>query len=95
MYELVYDNAEISKLCADRFPDAVIEDTSDYVHEERFSFESGTVKPLDFYLFALENAFILSCLEFRLANSTRVEDLDDDWKIIFAELKKVIKAKGE
>lgn len=39
MYDLIYDGADARRAIAASFPDARIEDASDFVHKERFSVE--------------------------------------------------------
>ena len=67
MKDLIYAGKEVEKLCREKFPDAKIEDTSDYIHEERFSINLPDKQKEDFYRFAIEEGFIEVSFCFQLA----------------------------
>lgn len=64
MYDLVYDTQETASKVKEKFPEAIIEDASDFVHEHRFSVELPDEKELEFYVFATEELFLDLCLGF-------------------------------
>jgi len=68
MTELVYDNKEIEKIILKKYSKAIIEDASDYIHEERFSVSIENVSKEEFWEFANENKFLTTCLGFLISN---------------------------
>lgn len=69
MKELVYDSAMMG-LITRRWPDAVITDASDMIHDGRFMVELG-VTEAEFYSFAISEGFTGACLNFQV---TLLED---------------------
>ena len=66
MKELIYAGLKVEKLIRKKYPQAIIEDESDYIHEERFEVEIDDVSQEEFYSFAEENGFIRACLGYLL-----------------------------
>ncbi len=91
-YELVYGPAEASKWILEKWPQAIIEDASDFLHEERFEVRIEGISKLDFYSFALEKEFLLSCFCFNLAlGMTKAElAVKEDWLVTLEELIKKV-----
>ena len=66
MEELIYAGQKVEKLIREKYPQAVIEDASDYIHTERFKVEIDEVSKEEFYSFAKKNGFIKECFGFLL-----------------------------
>ncbi len=66
MQELVYCDYEVRGIIVKKFPDMIITDASDYVHEDRFEVKSDTVTEDEFYPFAIDEGFALCCFGFQL-----------------------------
>ena len=81
MQELVYDTPEIADLCRKQWPNAKIEDASDYIHENRFEIEVD-VSEKEFYHFALANHFLMGCLKMRIDLYTPRHDRNVETNIL-------------
>lgn len=66
MEELIYAGQKVEKLIREKYPQAVIEDASDYIHTERFKVEIDKASKEEFYSFAKKNGFIGECFGFLL-----------------------------
>jgi len=64
--EIIYDATEATKLILEKFPDAIIEDATDAIHDERFSVTLNNNQKNNFYILALKEGFALNCLCFQL-----------------------------
>jgi len=84
MKELIYAGEEVENLCRKEYPSAIIEDASDFIHEERFSFEAPELDELEFYRFATKNLFVLECLKFQVISMWPKDTATDDAKAIMS-----------
>jgi hypothetical protein len=54
MYDLIYCGKDVEEIIKKRFPNAVIKDASDYVHDERFSIEDEDLNEDEYYPFIIK-----------------------------------------
>jgi hypothetical protein len=64
--ELVYAGKDVETLIKQKWPNAVVKDASDMVHEERFDLEISDITEDDFYPFAISEGFADCCMGFEL-----------------------------
>jgi len=64
--ELVYGDYALRGLIKDKWPEAVFEDASDYLHPDRFNVIIKDVPEDDFYIFAIREGFSGQCLRLLL-----------------------------
>lgn len=76
MIELVYD-AETAPLIRKRFPNARIEDASDFIHESRIEVELPDEERAVFYKHAIREGFAEACLGFQLWMRGTKEEQDE------------------
>lgn len=65
-YDLIYGPKGVEEVIKSRYPNAKIEDASDFTHTERFECEIEGVSKDEFYPFAIREGFARSCLGFEL-----------------------------
>lgn len=73
--ELVYD-ADVMDLIVERWPNAVITDASDFIHEGRFEVEIPDLSKDEFYGHAIVEGWARACFGFELC--VRMPERHDD-----------------
>jgi hypothetical protein len=99
MRELVYAGGDVAKIIKEKYPSAVIEDASDYIHTERFEVEISDITDDDFYPFAIREGFAECCFSFNLLlmslkfpESKTIKPKDNEAKIRkWLEMAKLVK----
>ena len=68
LYDLIYTGSATSDKIKEKYPDAIIKDASDYIHEERFEVEIPSLEPTDqgFYEFLWDICAIMHSFTFNL-----------------------------
>jgi len=82
MFDLIYtenrkDYEEIKQIIETNYPQAKVEDSSDHVHENRFSVELK-IEYDDWFMFCLNHGFPLCSLDFQIllrSEPKKVEEL--------------------
>lgn len=85
MYDLVYSDNNDRVLVEQRFPDARIEDASDFVHDERFSVELPPEKRREYLVWAIKAG--LGGVSFTLQMMVRDPKSHAELKELIAESK--------
>lgn len=93
MMDLIYlgddeDRAPLVHEIMAEYPNAKIEDASDFIHRNRFSLEIPEVDERQFFRFAVKKGFALCCLNIGIAIRT-----PESW--VKEELELLKKEKGE
>lgn len=76
MMELVYDG-EAAPVIRARFPEARIEDASDYIHESRIEVHLPDEQRAAFYKHAIREGYSEVCLGFQIMMKGSKEELDE------------------
>jgi len=63
---LIYAGGEIENLIKAKYPEAIIEDASDYIHHERFGVVIPNIDEDEFYPFAIKEGFARVCFSFAI-----------------------------
>ncbi|GAH55988.1 unnamed protein product, partial [marine sediment metagenome] len=89
MYDLIYtenhqDYREIEEIIKKSYPQAKVEDGSDYIHEHRFSVEFY-IEEKDWFTFIVRNGFALHSLIFQIvlqSEPDRIEELLGELRLL-------------
>lgn len=64
MEELIYAGREVEDIIKAKYPQAVIDDASDFIHTERFRLSIEGIENDEFYPFAIKEGFATCCFGF-------------------------------
>ena len=67
MHELVYGDTSISGIIREAFPNAIITDASDMIHEHRFEVDIPELSMKDWTIFASQKGFTPLCFGIEVA----------------------------